>query len=1360
MQRRDPNGRSLAASSPSPSLQLTATSPDETVSLSSQTVTSAPQGSVVSAHNQGGRRQEPPPPGDTGTHWAGPCEYLLQAATRANVILTRRHPLLENPETLAVQLQRYVHYEGTRPPNRQIIVHLRLLTFYPPVPDILPELVQLVSFENPLICRLAHYHIRQAAPIRDVNLYRDLVETLEREVVRPSPARRAAATKTLAKVFVLTDVSHTIDFVSDVFKCIGGARVKDPNTIVQKRKVAGIAIPGTDISDKTSQSSDVDKSTAAGASGVKKKSSLKPFARQQIVLGVVEGEEKRVKHLDDGAGGVTMASRGNAEFVKSRFGKMLVSHSVFAALRRINRVASNSCRVEAYFFNSGLMSAVPSAVRHCMALLEIRSERSPEQVASYLVPRLPHKNPSENRKLQLEDLGAKVYFARLLGSLAEDPNLAAHIPERSAKKSRRSTQRRQRGGRRSEGLSSRGAGRNGTGEGVVEKASNLFKFLFNKDRVTEISATVKATSANFMPVSSNVDKKVVDSRGVEFAEALVNLMKNPSNRVLIESLRGLSFRRWTTWCEAPVPQSALYNSPELADPTTVENSSRWGIGDDEDEESSGDEDAKMDYDDEPASSEPSATMADESGNDAADPDLIDKDAKEKQSWLKKVQDNRKQRHVARIQSSTPFYLRRLGEGVVPALEVVLRRLYAAMVHDETVRRFAAVDAVIVLARAKLYGHSQSDQEQLRRAQLAALARYSSVKHAGERGKALALSRADQQYYQETAMKGEDHPFDPLLAPLLDLMNDDPNQFVRGRAAIALAFVLASGAGRRAAQDTDDRPSRSSFEDDFPRSRRENQSTWGLTQYFGRFVTQDSVGHGTGMRLVSDVVDYLIYELLDLAPDMAASAVELGELWATTHPTIGVCGRLGALWEKVLALGGGQVVGESIFRAMTAKPHGERLASAAATFLRRRTLDLAVITVGTNSVTGYAVPEPLPRPVMIEMEKYFSLLWHSALLGPSAECRTLCIEAMGGAATLAGDPLRVCVYERLVELVRVRGLGLKIPAENVLDALDVLYFSRERFSEARHNNGIARNGTNRSSAWLQIVWRLAAEASSAAQVLLGVPPPTGWLPLGPGAAADVANAEARFGDVRDRHDFGKLKDSRVARQAAPGEGSSLLLPDEEELSESDYSADPGDRHDVTELSENSMFHSQYNHGNEYSSDEDRLSLGRQQNDSAGGRFERRAVDYNSQRRSRDDGSYRTSTSRDESDFEERSYGETNGSDRRGNINHLHERDGLQSGSSKGREPSKLLNNIRRRASDAITGKEPAERDRHGSKRDSDAERPKKGKQPFGEDSLLHVASYAPASAAKLLKGGLRSGGNVAAKAGQFAKSFTGRKAGPS
>lgn len=1071
-------------------------------------------------------RAIPAPPGNTGTHWTGPNEYLLAQLTRANYITSRRIPFEATPDNLCSALQRLVHYEGNRPPNRKILLHLRLLTYYPPNPIILAELITLIESENVYVCRLAHYHIRQNAPIADQQLYRDLMEALEREVLRPSPARRAAATKTLAKVFIPSDVARASDFVMDVFHCIGGARVK-PADQPAPRKIAGIEVPGTDKNKKKN-----DKRAAGKGSLIPVNTSL--FSRNIVAGESYDGKpdereqderERRRQAIDDGTGGVMQSARGNAEFIKSKFGKMLVGHTVFAAMRRLNRVAIDKAKVESYLFDSGLMSIVPSTVRHCLALLELRSIVSPGPVSRYLVGRLPHKNPPASRRLHLEELGARVYFARLLSALAEDPNLSAFIPDEAPKQALRDTSNNPSTIRTAL-----------TGSTYKEKASNLFKFLFNKERVSQAVGAVKSTTSSVVNGGRVPRLKRDDPLGVEFAEALVNLLKNASNRVLIEALRGLSRRRWTTWFEAPIPHGALYNSPELQDAEAYGGTAdSWGLDDD-------DEDDADDVDDENelGAYENDVVGDDQSGSkgslrtatEVQDPALDDLNVSgEKETWFSRLKLQRKERRDARINEQTPFYLRKVGQGMVPALEVILRRINAALLHDEPVRRFAAADAIIVLARAKIYGHTTEDHQRLRKAQSSI---QSTAQASTSRALVTAQSAGPLALTGGSAYNEEKHPFQALVRPLTELVEEDPNQFVRGRAAVALLFIITAGAGRDAGT-LDSNMS----EKELARSAK-TQKVPLLLRYFKSFVMHENAGSGIGLRLMSEVIDYLVYEVLDVAPELAPSAIEMAELWAIAHPTVGVCGRLGALWEKVLSIGQGDVVGKSIFRAVTCRPKEERVASAGVIFLRRRTLDLAIITVGSSQVTGNALPEPLPRGVGIEMERYFSLLWHAALLGPSAECRTFAVEALGGAAALAGEPFRCCTYERLVELVRMRGFGLKIPAEQVLNCLDMLYFSRERFSEARAKNRIARDGTNKSRKWLELVWRLAAESASAGQILLGVPPPTGWQPLGPSAAADLANAEERYGDVRDRQDNTKLKDASIALTTAPGEAPLLAI----------------------------------------------------------------------------------------------------------------------------------------------------------------------------------------------------------------------------
>lgn len=1045
--------------------------------------------------------------GERGTYWTGPNEYLASVLMRANYMSTRRHEVRVGGDggEMIGELQRLVHYEGRRPPVRQVLVCLKILTYYPPVEDLVPEFIELIGWDDRRVCRLGHYFLRGVGSLKG-ELYGAALEALEREVIKKSPARRAAAVKTLVKLFKRGDEKRVMDFVNDTFKCIGGARVKNPN-VVENKKLVGVSIPGTTAKDKRGR-----------------------FQKRRSVVGdaKVETEEPAVSSggIDDGAGGLIVGARGNAPFVKSRNGKLIVSHSTFAALRRMNRVSADKVRVQAFYFDSGLKSTSPSSVRHTMALLEIRSRLSPKAVSSYLLQRLPHRNPPANRKLSLEDLGAKVYFARLLGSMAEDPVLANHIPKAAPKVSKRPPES------VAEALGN-----------FKEKATKVFRFLFNKQRVTDVSNTVRRVTPGLKEEYRRSDDPV----GVEFAEALVWLLRNPSNRVLIESLRGLTLRRWTTWFEAPIPQAALYNSPELEDPENEEVSSdddEKSEGDDSDEASEPDDDLGT-FD---ADGEKSSNGAAQGAKGTSDAQLGEDDLEERQKgFFEKLKENRAARRRERVETQTPFYLRKIGEGMVPALEVILRRIYAAMLHDDAVRRFAAADAAIALARANMYGHTAEEHRTLKLAQKAF--REKKAREAsrgifgGVNSKAVVVAGEVASQSSINDVGAHQHPLEALVRILRELMREDSNRYVRSRAAAALVFVVGAGGGRGAAEDMkleehiafDDMYAEPSLAEDGradPKIDDGSEQTSVLMRYFKNYVTRSGAGSGVEFRMTTELIDYLTSEVLDVAPELGESAVELVEAWAMTHPTVGVTGRLEAVWEKVLSMGGCKIVGESIFRAIQVEPKKERLAAAAAMFLRRRALDLAVITVGSNHLAGQAVPEPLPRAIGVEMERYFSALWHACLLGPSAECRTFAVEALGGAATLAGDPFRICTYERLVELIEMRGLGLKIPAERVLLSLDAMYYARERFGEARVANRIPRNSYPTSKEWLEIVWKLAAEASSAAQILLGMPPPPGWEPLGPEGLTDVVNAESMFGNVRDRSNLKKLKDASVALTPAP------------------------------------------------------------------------------------------------------------------------------------------------------------------------------------------------------------------------------------
>ncbi len=75
------------------------------------------EGAEPSAGDRPPKKEIPPPPGDTGTHWTGPNEYLLGQVTRVNFVTAKRIPFAKNAENLAVQLQRLVHYEGNPSPK-------------------------------------------------------------------------------------------------------------------------------------------------------------------------------------------------------------------------------------------------------------------------------------------------------------------------------------------------------------------------------------------------------------------------------------------------------------------------------------------------------------------------------------------------------------------------------------------------------------------------------------------------------------------------------------------------------------------------------------------------------------------------------------------------------------------------------------------------------------------------------------------------------------------------------------------------------------------------------------------------------------------------------------------------------------------------------------------------------------------------------------------------------------------------------------------------------------------------------------------------------------------------------------------
>eukprot|EP00188_Purpureofilum_apyrenoidigerum_P004610 Plantae.Rhodophyta-Purpureofilum_apyrenoidigerum.ctg53273.p1 GENE.Plantae.Rhodophyta-Purpureofilum_apyrenoidigerum.ctg53273~~Plantae.Rhodophyta-Purpureofilum_apyrenoidigerum.ctg53273.p1 ORF type:complete len:180 (+),score=16.09 Plantae.Rhodophyta-Purpureofilum_apyrenoidigerum.ctg53273:132-671(+) len=173
---------------------------------------------------------------------------------------------------------------------------------------------------------------------------------------------------------------------------------------------------------------------------------------------------------------------------------------------------------------------------------------------------------------------------------------------------------------------------------------------------------------------------------------------------------------------------------------------------------------------------------------------------------------------------------------------------------------------------------------------------------------------------------------------------------------------------------------------------------------------------------------------------------LVESFALFRGSKGVCGYLFDAWEGVLSLAtitAAKAVSRYVRQCAMAGCSRERIAGTAALFLRRRVLDLSVITVGENGLMSAGVPTPLPQNIGTEMEGYFSLLFHGVLMGPSPESRQNFLDALGGAAVLAGDPFRITTYEKLCELIIARGLGLRAGTEFILQSLDALYAVRER-----------------------------------------------------------------------------------------------------------------------------------------------------------------------------------------------------------------------------------------------------------------------------------------------------------------------------
>ncbi|OSX68854.1 hypothetical protein BU14_2169s0001, partial [Porphyra umbilicalis] len=717
------------------------------------------------------------------------------------------------------------------------------MTLYPPARDALPELVALLSSDAPAICVLAHLHVRSLAPLTagagdPDGVYGGLLEALEAEALRPSPARRAAACKTYAAVVRAADVARALDFLADAFRAIGGVAATVPapseaaasdgdiDTLgrrgrateavagaVVRRKLVGVPIPGT-VAPPTKKDQ-----RAAASAGTRATAGAAATARS------VAASADRLG-ADDGAGGAVDGGAANATLLKSRAAKMLVGHAVLAALRRVQRTAIAagyaSAPLPVSLVDAGLMSVVPSTVRHTMALLDARQASGGKLVAAavakFLLPRLPHRNPPPHLALLLADLGAKVAFARLAGRLARDPNLTVYEEAVAGRRASAAVT--------PAAAAVRGALAGHTG--VLGKTGGLFRFVFSKAAVAATVSTVKSgasavSSAVGLTPPTALTKKVADAEEVEFAAALVGLLKNVSNRVLYEALLGLARRRWSTWYTAPLPRSALYNAPDLPEgggEGGADDSDSDGDGRDLDDLDGRDaDDEEMDGDivfgddtltftgdaggggggggagalgvDDGDEADAAAAAAEEAAaaEAAAEEELdaaaaVDGD----RTWVTRLKERRAERRTAVLSSVTPFYLRPLSDGAVACGAVATRRVHAALLSDEAPRRHAAALGAATLGRAARRG--RSDEDAARHAAAARLYEAEAAKiHAGlpsaaapslaRAGSATGLTPKTGAVALVAPGGGGDadappHPLDGLVAPLREVMDEDAN----------------------------------------------------------------------------------------------------------------------------------------------------------------------------------------------------------------------------------------------------------------------------------------------------------------------------------------------------------------------------------------------------------------------------------------------------------------------------------------------------------------------------------------------------------------------------------------------------------
>lgn len=223
------------------------------------------------------------------------------------------------------------------------------------------------------------------------------------------------------------------------------------------------------------------------------------------------------------------------------------------------------------------------------------------------------------------------------------------------------------------------------------------------------------------------------------------------------------------------------------------------------------------------------------------------------------------------------------------------------------------------------------------------------------------------------------------------------------------------------------------------------------------------------------------------------------------------------------------------RYLGARPPWKRLAASAAAFTRTRAADVPHQRPrsshprhgGAAARGSWLVsrrPAPLPGALGLSMEAHSTLLlWHTALLGPSAEARA-------AAATTFGA------------LSRFRGLGLKLPAEAVL-SLDGLQVSRVRAADMappspggevarprQRRPGGGADGRLRHNRW-QTGGRVYRRGDPPSRLS---PPSERWLQLGVGTAVALrmATATAR---PRRRVDERPPTFSASCRSPAPSDG---------------------------------------------------------------------------------------------------------------------------------------------------------------------------------------------------------------------------------